>query len=87
MYKTGRSQSDGMLLEVLHFTSVCKSKKHFGLSLHMNPQGFGMICPMMYTQQNPSLHSEIVENLSLCKSGANPCNVSGLINMDLCFLM
>ena len=31
-YNTRQSQSDGMFLEVLHFTSVFKSQKHFGLS-------------------------------------------------------
>ena len=31
-YNTCRSQSDGMFLEVPHFTSVFKSQKHFGLS-------------------------------------------------------
>ena len=32
VYRTRRSQSDGMLLEVPHFASIYKSKKHFGLS-------------------------------------------------------
>ena len=31
-YNTRRSQSDGMFLGVLHFASVFKSRKHFGLS-------------------------------------------------------
>ena len=31
-YNTHRSQSDGMFLEVPHFTSVFKSRMHFGLS-------------------------------------------------------
>ena len=31
-YNTCRSQSDGMFLEVPHFASVFKSRKHFGLS-------------------------------------------------------
>ena len=31
-YNTRRSQSDGMFLEVPHFASVFKSRKHFGLS-------------------------------------------------------
>ena len=42
-----------------------------------------MICLMMYAQPNLSLHSEEVENLSLCKSlatltGVDVCNVSDL---------
>ena len=32
VYRTHRSQSDGILLEVPHFASVYKSKKHFGIS-------------------------------------------------------
>ena len=32
MYRTRRSQSQGVLLEVPHFASIYKSKKHFGLS-------------------------------------------------------
>ena len=31
-YNTRRSQSDGIFLEVPHFASVFKSRKHFGLS-------------------------------------------------------
>ena len=31
-YKTRRSQSDGMVLEIPHFASVFKSQKHLGLS-------------------------------------------------------
>ena len=32
VYRTRRSQSDGVLLEVPHCASIYKSKKHFGLS-------------------------------------------------------
>ena len=32
MYRTRRSQSQGVLLEVPHFASIYKSKKQFGLS-------------------------------------------------------
>ena len=32
VYRTCRSQSDDVLLEVPHFVSIYKSKKHFGLS-------------------------------------------------------
>ena len=32
VYRTGRSQSDGVLLKVPHFASIYMSKKHFGLS-------------------------------------------------------
>ena len=32
VYRTRRSQSEGVLLEVEHFASIYKSKKHFGLS-------------------------------------------------------
>ena len=36
MYKTRKSQSQGVLLEVPHFASIYKSKKHFGLSFAYN---------------------------------------------------
>ena len=32
VYRTRRSQSEGVLLEVPHFASIYKSKKHFGCS-------------------------------------------------------
>ena len=32
VYRMRRSQSEGVLLEVPHFASIYKSKKHFGLS-------------------------------------------------------
>ena len=57
VYRPRRSQSDGVLLVVSHFALIYKSKKHFGLSLYMMLQGFGMICLMMYAQPNRSLHS------------------------------
>ena len=46
VYRTRRSQYDGVLLEVPHCASIYKSKKHFGLSL------------MMFAQLNLSPHSE-----------------------------
>ena len=54
VYRNYRSQSEGTLLEVPHFASIYKNKKHFGSALFMMPQGFGMICLTMYAQSNLS---------------------------------
>ena len=58
VYRTCRSQSDGVLLEVPHCASIYKSKSILALALHTMPQGFGMISLMMYAQLNLSPHSE-----------------------------
>ena len=49
-YNTRHSQSDGMFLEVPHFASVFKSRKHFGLS-------FTYDAPMIWNDLPDEVHS------------------------------
>ena len=49
-YNTRRSQSDGMFFEVPHFTSVFKSRKHFGLSFEYD-------APMIWNDLPEEVHS------------------------------
>ena len=91
-YNTRRSQSDGMILEVAHFPSVFKSRKHFGLS-------FGYDKPMIWNDLpddvrsanslasfRSRLKSYIFEKhihpnfpfFSCSLHGADLCNVCGL---------
>ena len=65
VYRTRRSQSEGVLLEVPRFASIYKSKKHFGLS-------FAYDAPMIWNDLPDDIRSakfllnqEQVENLPL----------------------
>ena len=49
-YNTRRSQSDGIFLEVPHFASVFKSRKHFGLS-------FAYDAPMIWNDLPDEVYS------------------------------
>ena len=49
-YNTRQSQSDGIFLEVPHFASVFKSRKHFGLS-------FAYDAPMIWNDLPDEVHS------------------------------
>ena len=50
VYRKCRSQSDGVLLEVPHFASTYKSKKHFGLS-------FAYDAPRVWNDLPDDVHS------------------------------
>ena len=61
VYNTHKSQADVVFLEVPHSaTSVCKSffRSIFASALLMMPQGYRMICPMMYIWPLLSIFSE-----------------------------
>ena len=72
VYRTCRSQSDGMLLEVAHFASIYKSKKHFGHSFAYN-------APRIWNDQPDDVHSvralsssrKKLKSVSLCKNILN----------------
>ena len=57
MYRTRRSQSQGVLLEVPHFASIYKSKKQFGLSFAYDAPMIWNDLPDTYAQLNLSPHS------------------------------
>ena len=50
VYRTRRSQSDGVLLKVPHIASIYKSQKDFGLS-------FANDAPRIWNDRNDDLHS------------------------------
>ena len=63
--------------------------------LHMMPQGFRMICLMMYVQPNVSSFRKKLKTFLqkhthpsfLVLPRSDPCDVSDLMFMDLCFLV
>ena len=91
VYNTRRSQSDDVPLEIPYFASIGKYTKHF-IAFHMMLQRFRMI---MYTQSILSLHLEVCKSIhnlvsglvSVILCGTYPCYVSGLLIMELCFMV
>ena len=65
VYKTGKSQADGVFLEVPHFAiSVYKSAKHFGLS-------FAYDAPKIWNDMPGDVHS--ATSLHLFRKKHKPC--------------